>query len=404
MRYVLQDAAVRVSAAALRPQWGWVAAASAVALTLLGITAIQTVSPVYATRQQQWLWIAAGSLVVALTPRPRTVARCAYAGFAVCLLLLLLLLLPGVPDRLTPRIKGVRQWIDLGFMNFQPSEAAKVFAVLSLAWYLRFRDSHRTLLGLCVPFAIMLVPVALILQQPDLGMSLLYAPTLFAMLVAAGAKLRHLGGLVAIAAGVAVLNVALILGGPDWAQVLRPHQVNRIRSMAALATGDDRFNQTTAYQQREAMTLVSAGGGSGLGGALAHEVLQTRPLPEAHNDMIFAVVVHRWGARGGTIVLLLYAGLVLGCLAVAARSRDPVGRLACVGFATLYATQAGIVTAMTVGLLPITGLTLPFMSYGGSSLLVNYLTLGLVLNFGAAEPRRLARPSFEFDARATLYQ
>ena len=396
----------RIAAALLRPQPGWVAVACAVVLTVLGLQAIATVSPADAASQRMWLGFAVVALVLGLLPNPHTLGRVALPLFFLSLLPLLLLIVPGVPTAITPSIGNVRQWIRLGPMQIQPSEFTKVFAVLALAGYLRFRESHRTLTGLVIPFAIMLVPVALVLKQPDLGMSLLYLPMLFAVLVAAGARLSHLGWLVGIAGAVLVVNVALILFGPEWAQVLKPYQADRVRSMFALATGDLSGTNAESAQQYSAMLFVAAGGVTGLGPDLLGEVLASRRiiLPEAHNDMIFAVVVNRWGLAGGLGVLALYAGLIGATLLTAARSREPVGRLACVGFAAVFTAQVLIVTGMTVGLLPITGLTLPFISAGGSSLVANFLTLGLILNIGGATPRKLARPSFEFDDRRAAFQ
>ena len=398
------DAPRRAWLALTRPQLGWLTLACGLSLTAWGIAAIGTASPSHADKQIQWFGVSAVAFLVALLPHPRWIGRFAWPAFLGCLALLVLLSLGVLPRAVTPVINGARSWYLLGPLQYQPSETTKVFAILAVAWFLRYRASHRTLRGLILPFVITLVPVVLILRQPDLGMALLFIPALIAMLVAAGARLRHLGALAGIAALFAALNVGLILFGPDSAQILRPHQVSRIRSMAALAAGDESGNSDAGFQQSTAMRLAGAGGLTGAGDELSREMLDALKLPEPFNDMIFAVVLNRWGLLGGAGMLTLFAGMVAGCLGVAARSRDPVGRLACVGFAASLATQAFIVTGMTVGLLPITGLTLPFVSYGGSSLLTNFLMLGLVVNFGAAEPQRLARPSFEFDGRQAAFQ
>ncbi len=391
-------------ASRLQPHAGWASLLAALLLTLIGVAAIYTVEPGYASLTlTRWIPLAGVMLVLAMLPSPRVIGELTWPLAALALALLVLVVLPFVPRTLVPRINGATSWINLGLMNFQPAEMAKVFFVLSLAWYLRYRENHRTLLGLLVPFVLMGVPVLLILKQPDLGSALLLAPTLFVMLVAAGAKLRHLGALLSLGLLAVVIVAAVTVYAPDYSP-LKPHQQDRIRSMLALASGDDRYNQTSAFQQSKAMTLIGAGGVAGYGEERSAVILEYNRLPEDHNDMIFAVIVNRWGLLGALLTLSLYAVLVLGVLLVAARSKDPFARLSCVGFAGMIFTQATINMGMTVGLLPITGITLPFISYGGSSLLFSYAMIGLVMNFASRRPQHLARPSFEFDHADALFQ
>ncbi len=383
---------------------GWAALLAALGLTFLGVSAIDTVSPYYASKQTQWVPIALVVMVLFMLPHPRDLGRLAYPGFVVCVLLLVFVILPFVPRGLVPRINGATSWINLGLMNFQPSEAMRVFFVLSLAWYLRYRENHRTLWGLTVPFLIMLIPVGLILKQPDLGVALVFGPTLLVMLVAAGAKLRHLFGIVGLGVLAVGVNVGIVLYAPDSMQLLEQHQQMRIKSMISLASGDDRYNQDAAYQQDKAMTLIGAGGVSGYGAEASSVIVRYNRLPERHNDMIFAVIVNRWGLFGALVTLVLYLVLVFSILGVAARSKDPLARLSCVGFAALIVTPATINMGMCVGLMPVTGITLPFVSYGGSSLLFSFAIVGLVMNFAARRPQRMARPSFEFDHADAIFQ
>ncbi|MEM1213061.1 MAG: FtsW/RodA/SpoVE family cell cycle protein [Planctomycetota bacterium] len=388
----------------LRPHPGWYALLAAVGLALMGTAAIGTVSEHFASLQTR-RWLPLGLIAVALTllPPPRLLGQLSYVAFGVAVALLVFVVLPFVPRSVVPVINGATAWIDLGFFNFQPAEFAKVAFILAAAWYLRHRDSHRRLLGLLLPFVLMLVPVGLILKQPDLGTALVFAPALLVMLVAAGAKLRHLAALLSLGIAGIVLNVVIILYAPADMQVLAPHQQVRIKAMAAQATGDTQYLQNIGYQQDKAMTLVAAGGFTGLGERSA-TVVKYNKLPYDHNDMIFAVIVNRWGLMGAVAVFGLYLLLGGSMLLVAARSRDPFGRLACVGFAGIILTQAVINIGMTVGLLPITGITLPLVSYGGSSLLFTLVMVGLVLNI-ASQPRKpLARPSFEFENGDAIFQ
>lgn len=393
----------------VRPNFGWLTLAAAIGLAAIGIAAQQTVEtlePGIAASQQRNLVVALFAMTVMLLPHPRLIGWLAYPMFGLALALLIFLLIPFIPESIVRPRNGTRGWIDLKVMDFQPSEMAKVTFVIALAWYLRYRDSHRSFWGLIPPFLFMLVPVMLIIIQPDLGQSLAFGPALLVMLIAAGAKLRHLFSVVGLGIAVMVLNVTLVLmtsGVPDepnYAPWLKSYQQKRITSMIKLASGDYSEVQGDAYQQHKAMTLAGAGGTEGYGGERAATFIEFYKLPEAHNDMIYAVVVNRWGMLGGFAVMGLYLVLVGSMLAIAAVTREPMGRLACVGFAGIFVAQAVINIGMTVGILPITGITLPLVSYGGSSLLFSFIMVGLVLNFASRRAAFMARPSFEFDGRA----
>ncbi|MEM7627113.1 MAG: FtsW/RodA/SpoVE family cell cycle protein [Planctomycetota bacterium] len=400
------DAAIERLRAFARPSFAWLTLAAALGLTFLGIAAMETVAPDAARSQQRNLLIALAAMSVVFLPHPRLIGWLAYPMFGIALALLVFVLLPFVPESLVRPRNGTRGWIDLKVMDFQPSEMAKATFVLALAWYLRYRESHRSLLGLLATFVFMIVPVGLIIVEPDLGQSLAFGPALLVMLVAAGAKLRHVFSIVGLGVLVIALNVGLVLASSadadaDYAPWLKNHQQRRITSMIKLALGDTSEVQGDAYQQHKAMTLAGAGGTGGYGSQTAAVLFEHYRLPEAHNDMIYAVIVNRWGLRGGLGVLGLYVVLIGSMFAVAATSKDPLARLSCVGFAAIFLAQSVINIGMTVGVLPITGITLPFISYGGSSLLFNFIMVGLVLNFASRRAAYMSRPSFEFDGQRT---
>jgi len=389
----------------LKPNPGWYALFAALALAWIGIEAIDTVAPEEAAKTARfWLPVALVVMAVCTTPRPRWIGHVSYPLFIAVLIVLALMALPFMPRSIVPVRNGARAWISLGSITLQPSELMKVAFVLSMAWYLRYRSSYRTLRGLLIPFFIMFIPVALILKQPDLGTALLFAPSLFFMLVAAGAKLRHLGLLLALVIATIVINVAIALWAPDSMQILRPHQRARIVSMVSLAQGDTRYIKTSAYQQDKAMTLVSAGGLTGYGKERSATIVKFNKVPHVHNDMIFAVIANRWGLLGVYVVLGLYFVLISSMLLTAARSKDPLAQLSCVGFAGMIFTQATINIGMNLGILPVTGITLPLISYGGSSLVATFAMIGLTLNFASRRPAILARPSFEFDNPDAIFQ
>jgi len=386
-----------------RTQPAWLAALAAVGLSAVGIAAIGTTpreswEPAWAAKQSIWLGLALVVMAVALIPHPRRLAEWAVPLAIFATALLVLLILPGVPQWLVPVRNGARAWINLRFMMFQPSELAKVAFVLVMAEFLRRGASHRTVRGLLWPFLMTALPVVLLLMEPDLGTALLFPPTLLAMLIAAGAKLRHLSAVFGLGLAVIVVNVAVVFFAPDDMQLLKSHQRDRIKAIAAQWAGETKYQNTTGYQQHKAVTLIGAGGWTGYGAERSRTLLRYNALPEDHNDMVFVVIVNRWGLLGGLMTLGLFAILLGGYLTVAARSRDPFVRLATVGLASVLSMQVFINVGVTLGLLPVTGITLPFVSYGGSSLLAAYGTLGLVLNFASRPARKMQRPSFEFEA------
>ena len=404
--------------ALLRPNPAWYGLGAAVGLTLLGVNAIDTVDgigsvPTGVAHKQGWLWLPAALVMMAamVIPHPRYLGHVSYLLFAASLAVLTYMVIPGVPR--VPTINGSRAWLDLGFMNFQPAELAKLTFIMSLAWYLRYRRGYRSLKGLLIPFLIMFVPVGLILKQPDLGSALVFAPTLFIMLLAAGAKLRHMLALLAI--GVILLTLVItavvvdpphergITGKgklPGWTHVLAAHQEKRIAALV----WPKRYENREAFQQITATRLAGAGGIVGVGKERATTLVRYNRLPEPHNDMIFSVILCRWGLLGGLVTLGLYLVLISSFLLAAARSKDPFARLCLVGFGGMIFTQAAINIGVTVGILPVTGITLPMISYGGSSLLFTFAMVGLLINFASRRPQKLARPSFEFDNADAIFQ
>jgi cell division protein FtsW (lipid II flippase) len=390
---------------ALRPNPAWIALAAALGLCTFGIGAIAISShPLQAADQARWLLISFGVMVVTIFPHPRTISIMTWPLLALIVGLLVVLIVPGIPSTLVHPRNGAKCWINLYFMDFQPSEIAKILFVLALARYMRYRENYRTLAGLLVPFVIMFVPILLILGQPDMGTAVLFVPALFVVLIAGGARMAHIWTLIGLAVLFVVLNVVIVMAFPDQLQILKPHQRDRIVSMISLARDEDQYLRTTAFQQNIAMNLVGAGGLTGYSREDAATIVRLNELPFDHNDMIFAIIVNRWGLLGGMAVLGCYLLLILSFLIVASRSKDPFVRLSVVGFAGFIGAQVAINIGMNVGLLPIIGITLPFVSYGGSSLVASFMMLGLVMNFASRRPQILARPSFEFDNADAIFQ
>ncbi len=373
---------------------GWLCVAAAGMLSILGAVAIGTVPPgpgetnlAYAHLAHLVIGLAAA--VVVVVPHYRVTQKLSYPLLGVVVLMLIFVLIPWVPESIVRPRNGARRWINVVVTDFQPSELAKIAWVLALASYLRYRENYRRVLGLLLPLAITLIPMALILKEPDLGTALLFLPTLFAVLVAAGAKLRHL-------AAVIVIGLTLAL---SMYPLLEPHQKDRINAMIAQAVGDDQYINDIGFQGDRAMTLVGAGQWTGVGRRHAAAMVIYNALPEDHNDMIFAVVTCRWGVLGAVAVWGMFLVLCGGGLLIAAQCKDPFGRLVSVGLVAVLFSQMAINTGMTIGIMPITGMTLPFVSAGGSSLVSAWIMVGLLVNIAMRRQRYLAKEAFDFDGR-----
>jgi cell division protein FtsW (lipid II flippase) len=386
------------SLAVLNPAWLCVIAA--LALSLIGVYTIDLASGGFsagfsgadaglsavAWKQVVFLLIGLLAATVVALPHYKWLSWISLPAFVGCIGLLVFLMIPFVPSSIVTPRNGARAWIDLGPVDLQPSELTKIAYVLVIAHYMRYRSSHRELKGLLIPGLITAVPVGLITLQPDLGTSALFVPSLFAMLVAAGARLRHLT-LIVLAAG---------LAAPAVYPVLKPHQKSRIIALVRQYQGDTASAQDINFQSYTAQNLIGAGGADGLDPEKSRALVTFNRLPERHNDTIFAVVVNRFGFLGGVGVLALTGLWVAGALASSAACRTPQGRLICVGFAAFVATQMVVNVGMNIGLLPIIGITLPFVSYGGSSLLTVWLMTGLIMNVALHRDTKPYRRSFEY--------
>ncbi|MEO0511766.1 MAG: FtsW/RodA/SpoVE family cell cycle protein [Planctomycetota bacterium] len=370
----------------------WMTLGASLVLSLIGVVAIDTASGdgsglgFLAFRQVLYVGVGVSAAAVAVVPHHRLIGRLALPAMIACVALLVFLLVPFVPDSLVTPRKGARAWIDLGVADFQPAELTKIAFVVVVAMYLRYSRAHRRFVGLVIPGLIAAVPAALITLQPDLGTASLFAPSLFAMLVAAGARLRHLSIIVIAAA--AVLPASYL--------VMKPHQQARIRGLVEQIQGNDENADSINYQSFVAQRLVAAGGVWGTGEDKSRAIVAYNHLPEAHNDMVFAVITLRWGLIGGVVTVAAVGAWIAGALLTAAVSRDPFGRLVVVGLSGFIAAQTVINIGMTIGLLPIIGITLPFVSYGGSSMLASWLMTGLVVNVGIRRAEPPFRDSFEY--------
>lgn len=365
----------------------WSVIALAAALVLLGWLGIARseelagTSGRYLARQTVWSCLFALTMGACALVSYRRLARWSYAAFALSLVLL-------AAVYAFPPVNGAQRWIRWGAIGIQPSEFAKPAFVLGLARYLMYRDSYRRLWGLAVPLALVFVPMMLVLKEPDLGTALVFLPVLFVMLVAAGAHPRHL----------LLLSVAALLMLPVlWSQMSR-EQRSRITALAEQTSGGEKPTDD-GYHLSQAKQLLALGGV--WGSLIAGDAVPDRSayfVPEARTDSIVPVLVERLGLWGLALLLTLFVLLVGRGLAIAEATREPFGRLLAIGMSTLLAVQVLINAGMMVGLLPITGLALPLVSYGGSSLLASGVALGLLINVGLRPGYEVSREPFRFVA------
>jgi len=363
----------------------WSIAAIAVALILLGWLGIARCEELfggsYLHRQMVYSAAAIAAMLLVSIPNYRILCRFSYAIFLLSLLSLMAVYF-------FPMRNNSHRWILLGPISVQPSEFAKVAYVLALAQYLMYRENYRRLRGLVVPLAITMLPVLLILREPDLGTASVFLPVLFVMLFAAGAK--HLDLAIVLAIGLLVLPLL-------WTH-MSTEQQSRVTALFD-QPGPDQRPSDDAYHLQQAKKMRALGGA--WGSLIAGQVTDDRGayrLPEARADFIFCVLGERLGLWGIAAVLGLFGLLVWRAVAIAAATREPFGRLVAAGVAALFAVEVLINTGMSAGLLPVTGLSLPLISYGGSGLLTHGIALGLLLNIGLRPGYEVTKEPFRYVA------
>lgn len=387
-------------------------------LSLQGLFSPEPTRAVAGAAVRQAVFILGGLVLAGATIAVgyQRLGRYAYLSFVACLAVLAMLQLDKYVDiaGVTPR-NYARRWIEIGSIQLQPSELMKIVYVLALAWYLRFRKNYRTFAGLAAPFFLTLIPMGLIVVQPDLGTVLLFLPVLFAMLFAAGARVKHL--LLVILFGVMCLPlfwmqirdyqrlrlVGTLLQSPQVRTYFQEHPEYWDWFRPPKSSPAQWRNELGHWEARAGFQLVRGKAAIGSGGMLGegwangpfveHEFL----LPERENDFIFAIITHQWGLAGGLLVLCCYLVIAIVGFDIATNTKDPFGRLVAVGITTILCVQALTNLCMTLGIGPITGVTLPFVSKGGSSLVASFVSLALLVSVATNRPILIANNPFQFD-------
>lgn len=347
-------------------------------LGLLGVLAVASATQFqrgrpetwgYAARQATWLAIGLGVLAASLAFDYHLLARWARPLYALNLLLLLAVRLAG------REALGAQRWLQIGPIDLQPSEFAKVLLIVTLASQLsrqegrmpRWRD-------LVLPALHALPPMLLVLSQPDLGTSLVFLAILAGMLYVGGVPGVRLAALGLGGLGAAVAAIAAHFRWGLWLP-LRDYQLKRL-----IVFVDPESDPLGAgYHILQSKIAIGSGGLTGHG-LFAGTQNQLNYLPEQHTDFIFAVIGEEWGFLGGALVILLYLLIVERGIRTVAQARDQLGALLAAGVVAMLAFQVLINIGMTMGVMPVTGIPLPFLSYGGSSLIANSVALGILLN------------------------
>ena len=357
----------------------WVLFAAVAALVAYGLWGVAGITrfdvegneSYYVVRQAIAIGLGSAGLLAALAIDPDRLRRAQKPIFVLTVLLMLLVY------ALADETRGSKRWLEVGPFQFQPSEFGKLLFVLALGGFLadRARRLHepRVVLG---AVGLAAIPILLVFKQPDLGTSLVYMAAVAACLFVAGARWAHL--LALAAAGLAAVLAVLVLLPKVGIELLEPYQQERLTGF----TNPDSDPSGTTYNVTQSITAVGSGGldGRGVSGAT-----QTRLdyLPEHATDFVFASFAEQRGFLGAALLLGLYLLVVWRALRVVTVARDAFGAIVAGGIVIAFLFQVFVNVGMTMGIAPVTGIPLPFVTVGGSSMIVNLIAIGVLLSIHA---------------------
>jgi rod shape determining protein RodA len=346
---------------------------AALALAVIGLFAIysathQSLAAVdldpgrFVKRQLTFLGVGVIALMLAVSFDYRLLK--VYAGIAYVSSLALLVL---VRTPLGTSVKGSQRWFELFGFQLAPSEVAKLALIAMLAAVVSEIRGELTLRDVFRAAGLAALPAVLVFLQPDLGTSIVFAAILVGVLVVSGARGRHLATL-------GLITVGLIFAG-FHVGLVKEYQLERLRAFL----DSESAPAAARYNREQAEIAIGSGGLTGVG-YLQGTQTNLDFVPEQHTDFVFTVVGEEFGFLGAGALLSLYSLLLWRAFRVALASRDPFGTYLAAGIASMLALQMFVNVGMNIGIMPITGIPLPFVSYGGSSLLLNCVSIGLLLN------------------------
>lgn len=323
-------------------------------------------------RQIIWYAFGLGAAVAFCTVEYTRIARFAAVYYWASIVVLLALFAIGTMHH------GGKRWINLAGFSLQPSEFAKIAFILWLGTYLsRPQEELRAPMAFFAVVGYTLLPFILILKEPDLGSALVFLAVSLAMMFAAGVPKRMLVGLVGGGGLLVVLAVAAILFLPAKFKIVEPYQKTRVLTYF----GRDKTRGGSGYNVEQALISIGSGGltGKGWGRGTQHS-LGFLPREGAPNDFIFSVIAEEEGFVGSVMVLTLYTVLLFSGIKIAGQARDRLGQLLAVGVVTLLFCHVFINIGMNIRLMPVTGIPLPLLSYGGSSVVCSLIAIGILHN------------------------
>jgi cell division protein FtsW len=324
-------------------------------------------------RQAMWVGIALVTLFLAMhTPYWKLKdARFWLLGTLACLALLVLVLLPGIGIE----VNGSRRWLGLGFMRFQPSEFAKIALVVFLARYAElWQDRVRHFSKGFLPPVVVVLAIGGLVAKEDLGTAITIVVTGVLMIYMMGARLRHVSvlGVLAVAAGVVMV-------------IIKPYRLERIWAWTSVLFDPIGRHDGVAYQPAQGLIALGSGGVWGQG--WARGVAKHMYLPAEHTDYVFATIGEEAGLVGCVLLLGLFGWLIVRGLTIAHRSGDSFASLLAAGLTIMIGAQALLNIAVVTCIVPCTGVPLPFISYGGSSVVFTALAMGIILSVSKSSDR-----------------
>ncbi|MDH5673238.1 MAG: rod shape-determining protein RodA [Myxococcales bacterium] len=352
-----------------RDQFDWPLFVTVAAIALIGVVNLYSATSAMSAalrdiyiQQIYWLTLGAGVAVLIASIDYRYYERYAWVAYGVGIVLLVLVFLLG------REVRGSQRWIPVGGFSLQPSELMKVFFIVALAKHLHDdpRTDGRTLKDLILPGLILAGPLLLILAQPDLGTALIIAFIFGTVMFLTHLKLRSF----------VTLALSFIASAPlTWRYLLKDYQRERLISFMDPET--DILGK--GWHAHQAKVAIGSGGITGKG-FLQGTQNQHRFLPDQHSDFPFSVWAEEQGFVGAVFLVLLYLVLILWGLKIASEAKDRFGAVVAVGVSALFFWHTVINLGMVCGLLPVVGITLPLVSYGGSSVLTMMMGVGLLMN------------------------
>jgi rod shape determining protein RodA len=376
------------------PKIDWFMLASIAGLMLIGVAFIFSASTASDPNSNFWVkQIMAYGLGTVLAVALCFVPYETLSRFSIVLYWLSIILLVAVTVFGTSRL-GAKRWIDLGFFQFQPSEFAKLAFIFMQASYLsRPKEELRDGKLFIKALAMTALPFVIILKEPDLGSALVLFPIGLAMMFVAGVPMKFLRRFVGgIALLVGLLLIDILVAPPKWQIKLEGYQRQRLLVYFgkdfAPRNATDAERETARQQQRaksynveQALISVGSGGLAGKGWRQGTQnALGYLPRAVAHNDFIFSVIAEEKGFLGSVMVIALYSVLIFSGIKIASQARDRLGKLLAVGVVTMLFSHIFINIGMNIRLMPVTGIPLPLLSYGGSSVLCSLIAIGVLQN------------------------